>query len=1016
MGLRFLVLAKVMGSETKSKLNVSQEYLGTGHFIPVFSIFTSMKEKTDAGWGRFLEGYPWFTGENKYLIRAYSEFMPPVKNGISPFDGSIYPWVFSSDDMFGWHVLEIEEELQLRPGLEKVGRQVMEHLVQLGSGTLPVSLAGHNQRNLQNNLFWPEELASHEGRLHHERYVAMPPFSLSKTKDDKGRVCWTFFGASEQGPEKAFWRSFYESPGKEAPESVFTLFMQWIFKEAYGIHVKDPGHLSELGFRILPSGNNFPFSYWKTERLPSWTKKYLAEDQGDYTGTRYLLSFRPYGSLPADVREMYLTGKLHLLPFPGSMILWGIPEYVRLQETLYNAIQIPMLRLVKRDEGFSGLRVPQSGWLHQPTIEGEKAKILEEFIVNNYIRTSRWDRFHRNEDALLKSNKVDPVVKTLFSTTLEALDLYNKPMARNSQIFTESIELLLDGPRADRGRIGSAALEIMKGGLFRYRFYFPPMQAGRHEVFWHRPLAGCISHETGKPVLNTDLLTGFLTGYLAESPDPSAAVELWPRLDRRGLHRSVLASFNPVHDHYLHQTSLNLMALLDTWELLGKKRLERSFARGLIRIPKAGTLEEWLASFPDRAVEPSEGKKIAEAVEAILETPAGKEQDPACMTFEATANREYEEAFWKQIHFLAHGEYINKDNADVVQDTATLGIVPHPKRDLHDLGDYLIGKHGEAIRSSGMDGMAEAGELPFKWETDFEFNKYGGWQANQSGTDYERNILVVIPGKNRKEAVVMADHYDTAYMADVFDPALGGSGARISAAGADDNHSATATLLLAAPVFLNMSKKGLLERDVWLLHLTGEEFPSDCMGARNFCQHVVQKTLAMRRSDGTLKDLSGVEIKGILVMDMIAHNRDNARDIFQIAPGKTAASLHLAQQAHLACNAWNAGVPGWNEGPERKGCQRGQRITDIRLMPKKALHLKVEGEIRTWEDPHSTLYNTDGMIFSDTGIPVILFMENYDIQRKGYHDTYDTMENIDLDYGAAVSAIAVETIARIAKE
>jgi hypothetical protein len=43
-----------------------------------------------------------------------------------------------------------------------------------------------------------------------------------------------------------------------------------------------------------------------------------------------------------------------------------------------------------------------------------------------------------------------------------------------------------------------------------------------------------------------------------------------------------------------------------------------------------------------------------------------------------------------------------------------------------------------------------------------------------------------------------------------------------------------------------------------------------------------------------------------------------------------------------------------------------------------------------------------------------LLMENYDINRAGYHDTKDTMENIDLDYGAAVSAIAIETIARVA--
>jgi hypothetical protein len=66
------------------------------------------------------------------------------------------------------------------------------------------------------------------------------------------------------------------------------------------------------------------------------------------------------------------------------------------------------------------------------------------------------------------------------------------------------------------------------------------------------------------------------------------------------------------------------------------------------------------------------------------------------------------------------------------------------------------------------------------------------------------------------------------------------------------------------------------------------------------------------------------------------------------------------------------------------------------------------------EDPRSTLFNTDGQIFSDCGVPVVLFMENYDIKRSGYHDTGDTMQNIDLDYGAALAAIAIETVARVA--
>ncbi len=76
--------------------------------------------------------------------------------------------------------------------------------------------------------------------------------------------------------------------------------------------------------------------------------------------------------------------------------------------------------------------------------------------------------------------------------------------------------------------------------------------------------------------------------------------------------------------------------------------------------------------------------------------------------------------------------------------------------------------------------------------------------------------------------------------------------------------------------------------------------------------------------------------------------------------------------------------------------------------------MRLSGQVRTAVDPRSTLYNTDGQIFSDAGVPVVLFMENYDINRQGYHDTHDTMENIDLDYGAALCAITIEAVARAA--
>ena len=104
----------------------------------------------------------------------------------------------------------------------------------------------------------------------------------------------------------------------------------------------------------------------------------------------------------------------------------------------------------------------------------------------------------------------------------------------------------------------------------------------------------------------------------------------------------------------------------------------------------------------------------------------------------------------------------------------------------------------------------------------------------------------------------------------------------------------------------------------------------------------------------------------------------------------------------------------WNRKPERTDLCRGQRISGMKEIPDIARHLALKGEVRTQYNPHSSLFNTDGQIFSDTGVPVVLFMENYDINRSGYHDTKDTLENIDLDYGAALAAIAIESVARLA--
>jgi hypothetical protein len=961
------------------------------------------------GWRRLTDGFPWFVGAGRFALPAYSEFMPPPRLGLT-LCGELDATLFHADDPYGWRIHEVEEVHQLRQGLQDIANQVMNHLIRFAKDTTTVHVGGPNARNLKNNPFWSNELAARAAELARRKHVLLLPLALSKTQNDRGRLHWTLFGASEQGPERAFWRSFYSAPDVERPARASRAVIGELLARVFGETAGDAEALSRVGFRILPSKIEHRFANWSVEKLPDWTRRFVIDDDARWSRVRYLLTFRPFSDLPAAVRRDYLGGRLELLPSPLSLVFWGMPIYLRASAQYPLAIQYSLLRLVGRHESW-GLRVPQFGWLRYVRPGEPTPDAGGEVITNEYARTHRWERLPRDEDAAAKGAHVSSIATTLFSTALDDLDLYHKPMARNCQIWTRDGDLLLDGPSAAREDIRRAADRIFEGGVFMYKFQFPAMRVGRHEVYWQRPLAAWWSHERDSTQLLDVDLPGYFTAYDGEARRIDDPIELYPRVLRRPEFLAALHGIDRTHDRYRFQTALNVVNVLDMAELWGG-RLPRSFAEQMLRVAQdKQEFDRWLELVSTRC----ETAEVAERLTKAL----GRKVDrrdarlPKAITYGRTANRAYEEAYWRYLSVLSRGEFINKSNSDVVADPATQQRIAHSNRDLHALGDYLIGEYRKAIAAAAMDDVAVVGELPFEWRTDFEYQGFGGWVANQTGSEYERNIMLVIPGKDRSQAVVMGDHYDTAYMEDVYEKARGGTGARIAAEGADDNASATATLLLAAPVFLDLAKQGKLERDVWLLHLTGEEFPSDCMGARAFCQAVVERTLALR-ADGRSIDLSNVKLAGVLVMDMIAHNRDNARNIFQISPGRSAASLALAYEAHVANRVWNAGAAKWNRQSERVDCGPGVRSADAKTIPKVARHPILEGEVRTTDNPQSSLFNTDVQIFSDIGAPCVLMMENYDINRTGYHDTHDTLANIDLDYGAALSSICIETIARAA--
>ncbi len=185
----------------------------------------------------------------------------------------------------------------------------------LGNGR---SAHGISKAKLEGNPYWPPELAQHAGKLSHERYVIIAPLALSRTQDDKGRVRWTLFGGSEQGPERAFWQSFFTAPGREIPEAEGVNFFRRLLNAAYDEPLDKLADLKKAGFRILPGIGDDNLPYEQECSIPSWMKPYLFSRREKIEQVKYLLTFHPFGCLPKPVKRAYLSGESESAAISGQ--------------------------------------------------------------------------------------------------------------------------------------------------------------------------------------------------------------------------------------------------------------------------------------------------------------------------------------------------------------------------------------------------------------------------------------------------------------------------------------------------------------------------------------------------------------------------------------------------------------------------------------------------------------------------------------------------------------------------
>ena len=250
------------------------------------------------------------------------------------------------------------------------------------------------------------------------------------------------------------------------------------------------------------------------------------------------------------------------------------------------------------------------------------------------------------------------------------------------------------------------------------------------------------------------------------------------------------------------------------------------------------------------------------------------------------------------------------------------------------------------------------------------------------------NVIVQFPGRNASlPPLVFMDHYDTAYDEDVF--ANTNDTVRTAAPGADDNGSAMATLLRAGALLAKLvggqapfgSSAVPLRRTVWLVHITGEEYPSDDLGCRHFL------TAVLKGANLPPWATPGMPIAGVLLMDMIAWRRNETDLVFQINSGVDAASRLFAKYA----------------------------VETVALLQSRGhLTVPLAAMFRSRYDPYSYLFNTDGDTIQNAGFPVLLFNEHINwyqnFGRPCYHQSCDTFDQLSLPYAASTVMVCIETL------
>ncbi len=971
-------------------------------FLPLFFIgfhllhANSLKEILDAR----------MESPRVFPFAAYSEFTPSYYQGARPYEITLgetdknqvshydSEHFYKSSAPNTYWLPYFEEHRYLRPGLKVLATHLMKDLQQLAFGDKPggATLKGIPSYVVNKSPYFPEDLPKNKNQT----VVSFIPLQLSRTQQELGRSHpWTIFGGADVTWEWLFWSSLKQT------KSQGTEFLCNLLQGAYGLKVKSSCDLEKQQLKILSE---------KTDWIPKRLSALASVKLDSVKNVNFVITFEPYDKWSEALKRGFKEQKVSVIPHPSTLVFYQSPLFNTMKQN--ESRQLPLSIEISQ---FSRLLSANSYY---------GLKVLD--IVRKPHRFQSINASDREQVSLIQSqrivgisdnveeNNLENPFNLIFNAVPSLMGLYSKPLARNVQIWAfdknhETANWVLDGSRASLLEIEKAKKWIQKNGeehLIYYRNFYPPMDINGWQGYWYRPLVSWITPDQNVGV-NYDL-----KGVMALRKEKD---EAWLSVQTQETKEE--DEVVQIHDkgEWKEATSLNVKKIQE-YVGYSSAPISSDVAEALLTTDKDEPYSVWKKRLPTLTA-----KALTSLIDEEKQSSLAK-----TYTYQKSQSSDYEREYWKNIVDLSEGIFDKrfksiqgKNNADCASsDKKIPSFGCDADQRLLRVADYLKTYYQE--KSLGLASYFHE----FQWKPEFAID----WWHGQK--DVQKNLITVIPAKNgnpNHEVVILADHYDTAYERDIYEegkntrtgdvnPAFVGH--RQASKGADDNYSATSTLMLAAKLLKDLPTK----RDIWIVHLTGEEFPADCLGARALAKDFIEKNEIIRGKKNP-------KVVGVYVLDMVSHHRgrdagvEDKRVVFQISPGRGKRAAHLALTAHKATQTYNSLVKSenWDE-------KYGRTKPFKRFVPKKGSKpenwqvpplgkfLTFRDEIRPGWHYQSSLYNTDPQVLSDAGFPTVLFMENYDVGRTGYHDTEDDIENIDLDYGRGVSAIAIESVAQVACE